>query len=170
VNPCGSDAAAPQSFVTAPAVEPEPVLFVPLHVRRESNPQPPVLETGALPIELRTSSTSGQGRSRTADTTIFSRVLYQLSYLAVPTSTSDHSVAFRPANEKPAQRKRRGQRRARGQRVRRLPIRLASDRRGARSRPQQMLHGSGLVSARTDRQAGLRKIAGAGFEPATSGL
>jgi hypothetical protein len=24
------------------------------HVRRESNPQPPVLETGALPIELRT--------------------------------------------------------------------------------------------------------------------
>ena len=25
---------------------------------------------------------SGQGRSRTADTTIFSRVLYQLSYLA----------------------------------------------------------------------------------------
>jgi hypothetical protein len=51
-----------------------------VHVRRESNPQPPVLETGALPIELRTSS--GQGQNRTADTTIFSRVLYQLSYLA----------------------------------------------------------------------------------------
>lgn len=26
---------------------------------------------------------SGQGRNRTVDTTIFSRVLYQLSYLAV---------------------------------------------------------------------------------------
>ena len=59
--------------------------------RRDSNPQPPVLETGALPVELRTSdihrsslfpSFSGQGRNRTTDTTIFSRVLYQLSYLA----------------------------------------------------------------------------------------
>ena len=59
--------------------------------RRDSNPQPPVLETGALPVELRTSdihsiytlqSVSGQGRNRTTDTTIFSRVLYQLSYLA----------------------------------------------------------------------------------------
>ena len=59
--------------------------------RRDSNPQPPVLETGALPVELRTSdvhrsgprqSYSGQGRNRTTDTTIFSRVLYQLSYLA----------------------------------------------------------------------------------------
>ena len=64
----------------------------PSQARRESNPQPPVLETGALPIELRTyhpaglptapADCSGQGRSRTADTTIFSRVLYQLSYLA----------------------------------------------------------------------------------------
>ena len=59
--------------------------------RRESNPQPPVLETGALPIELRTSElillrlapiTNGQGQSRTADTAVFSRVLYHLSYLA----------------------------------------------------------------------------------------
>ena len=60
--------------------------------RRDSNPQPPVLETGALPVELRdlrpSASTAGrkpvdgQGRNRTADTTIFSRVLYQLSYLA----------------------------------------------------------------------------------------
>ena len=62
----------------------------PRQARRDSNPQPPVLETGALPIELRTfgrpsttaPSSSGQGRNRTADTTIFSRVLYQLSYLA----------------------------------------------------------------------------------------
>ena len=55
------------------------------HGRRESNPQPPVLETGALPIELLPSVVlpSGQGGSRTPDTTIFSRVLYQLSYLAV---------------------------------------------------------------------------------------
>ena len=59
--------------------------------RRDSNPQPPVLETGALPIELRTSidvpfrpkpKAYGQGQSRTADTTVFSRVLYHLSYLA----------------------------------------------------------------------------------------
>jgi hypothetical protein len=69
---------------TSPAGSPSP------QARRESNPQPPVLETGALPIELRTYKplsappvlSSGQGRSRTADTTIFSRVLYQLSYLA----------------------------------------------------------------------------------------
>ena len=61
----------------------------PKQARRDSNPQPPVLETGALPIELRTfsrpqatSMCHGQGRNRTADTTIFSRVLYQLSYLA----------------------------------------------------------------------------------------
>jgi hypothetical protein len=54
--------------------------------RRESNPQPPVLETGALPIELLPYDSrllGGQGGSRTPDTTIFSRVLYQLSYLAL---------------------------------------------------------------------------------------
>ena len=28
------------------------------------------------------SATSGEGRNRTGDTTVFSRVLYQLSYLA----------------------------------------------------------------------------------------
>ena len=70
--------------------------------RRGSNPQPPVLETGALPVELRTSdiqsgaiysayttqSFSGQGRNRTTDTTIFSRVLYQLSYLAATSGTN----------------------------------------------------------------------------------
>ncbi len=55
----------------------------PEQARRESNPQPPVLETGALPIELLTyTSQGGQGGNRTPDTTIFSRVLYQLSYLA----------------------------------------------------------------------------------------
>ena len=67
-----------------------------LQARRDSNPQPPVLETGALPVELRTSCIPrlflalpagfgghhGQGRNRTADTMIFSHVLYQLSYLA----------------------------------------------------------------------------------------
>ena len=46
----------------------------------------PTLET---PLEVimaraagRTSSRSGDGRNRTGDTTVFSRVLYQLSYLA----------------------------------------------------------------------------------------
>src|SRR5690606_21115845 len=55
--------------------------------RRDSNPQPPVLETGALPIELRTYAPQphhGRGRNRTADTVIFSHVLYQLSYPAAP--------------------------------------------------------------------------------------
>ena len=70
--------------------------------RRDSNPQPPVLETGALPIELRTfgrpSATftfHGQGRNRTADTTIFSRVLYQLSYLANKKNRPDQSWSGR---------------------------------------------------------------------------
>ncbi len=57
-----------------------------MQVRRESNPQPPVLETGALPIELLTYAllkhSDGQGGNRTPDTSIFSRMLYQLSYLA----------------------------------------------------------------------------------------
>ena len=35
--------------------------FAAWQVRRDSNPQPPVLETGALPIELLTYSTSGLG-------------------------------------------------------------------------------------------------------------
>src|SRR5690606_1261201 len=55
--------------------------------RRDSNPQPPVLETGALPIELRTYAPHphhGRGRNRTADTVIFSHVLYQRSYPAAP--------------------------------------------------------------------------------------
>ena len=67
-----------------------------VQARRDSNPQPPVLETGALPVELRTPAhttghppagepVDGQGRNRTADTAIFSRVLYQLSYLAKKT-------------------------------------------------------------------------------------
>src|ERR1044071_7742296 len=53
--------------------------------RRDSNPQPPGLETGALPIELLPyePAQGGQGGNRTPDTTIFSRVLYQLSYLAL---------------------------------------------------------------------------------------
>ena len=74
---------------------------------RGSNPQPPVLETGALPIELRTSDAfsysklhppsdgyHGQGRNRTADTMIFSHVLYQLSYLA-ETKTPPEPIAAR---------------------------------------------------------------------------
>ena len=64
------------------------------HGRRESNPQPPVLETGALPIELLPSVLpSGQGGSRTPDTTIFSRVLYQLSYLALAPPTKSRPAA-----------------------------------------------------------------------------
>ena len=38
--------------------------------------------------------TGGQGRNRTADTLIFSQVLYQLSYLA-PTSSSTKGAKYR---------------------------------------------------------------------------
>ena len=37
---------------------------------------------GSQPGDPEGSPQNGQGRNRTADTTIFSRVLYQLSYLA----------------------------------------------------------------------------------------
>src|SRR5436305_15264854 len=37
---------------------------------------------------LRLNRASGEGRDRTSDTAIFSRVLYQLSYLAAPASVS----------------------------------------------------------------------------------
>ena len=79
------------------------------HARQDSNLQPPVLETGALPIELRASVPAsdpvlphGQGQNRTADTTIFSRVLYQLSYLAACTpnylaSDQSHQYSNSPA-------------------------------------------------------------------------
>jgi hypothetical protein len=35
-----------------------------------------------MDAKLRTSNGDGEGRDRTGDTTVFSRVLYQLSYLA----------------------------------------------------------------------------------------
>jgi hypothetical protein len=52
------------------------------HHYRDSNPgfrtENPVREVSATGGSLR----NGEGQNRTADTTIFSRVLYQLSYLA----------------------------------------------------------------------------------------
>jgi hypothetical protein len=41
-------------------------------------------------------NTDGEGRNRTGDTTIFSRVLYQLSYLAAPRNGS-HGAASHSA-------------------------------------------------------------------------
>ena len=38
----------------APAISNPPPFLAKMQARRESNPQPPVLETGALPIELLT--------------------------------------------------------------------------------------------------------------------
>ena len=154
------------------------------HARRGSNPQPPVLETGALPIELRASSPvaapvprrrtdplSGQGQSRTADTTIFSRVLYQLSYLAeLPASKTRAAPAARVGGES-------------GTNVRSshaspaVPghARASEAARSARSndRVRWLLNRTimfrialpGTVGA-ADRS----RMAGAGFEPATSGL
>jgi hypothetical protein len=67
----------------------QPVLFVRLYTcggNRTPNRRfwRPVL----YQLSYARSTTSGQGRSRTADTTIFSRVLYQLSYLARPVRPS----------------------------------------------------------------------------------
>ena len=83
---------------------------LPKQARRDSNPQPPVLETGALPIELRTSlcravaaavrAPNGQGRNRTTDTAIFSRVLYQLSYLADKKTARAFSAGGRSDEER----------------------------------------------------------------------
>jgi hypothetical protein len=125
--------------------------------RRDSNPQPPVLETGALPIELLT-YTDGQGGNRTPDTTIFSRVLYQLSYLAQP-----HPSPHRP--EKPPS--------TRSVRSTELPglrhpyctppaKNRANRRRRNASRPTKI--------RQTAADDPTNQIAGAGFEPATFGL
>jgi hypothetical protein len=47
------------------------------------NPQPPDYKSGALPIELSQRKIDGSGRNRTADTRIFSPLLYRLSYRAI---------------------------------------------------------------------------------------
>ncbi len=59
-----------------------------MHVRRESNPQPAVLETAALPIKLltyhiNTSKTRADNRTRTDDLFLTKEVLYQLSYISL---------------------------------------------------------------------------------------
>ena len=48
--------------------------------RREADP--PVAERASEKPSTSRTSPNGEGRNRTGDTTIFSRVLYQLSYLA----------------------------------------------------------------------------------------
>jgi hypothetical protein len=130
----------------------------PLHVRQDSNLQPPVLETGALPIELRTSvaglrpgarevdsrrsgvkaSPSGQGQNRTADTMIFSHVLYQLSYLAGPPAYGRPRVPV-PANKNPRGSSGAGGRESQfsERRIRPLPRVPTTRRLRRRARPQQ---------------------------------
>src|SRR2546423_3353118 len=61
----------------------------------ENDPTEVVMGFG--PAESRTSVGSGEGRNRTGDTTVFSRVLYQLSYLA-----RARSLAARPGPERGA--------------------------------------------------------------------
>jgi DNA-binding response OmpR family regulator len=46
----------------------------------------PTGETGRFPREASRASVCGEGRNRTGDTTVFSRVLYRLSYLAAADS------------------------------------------------------------------------------------
>ncbi len=45
------------------------------------------------------SSSNGEARNRTGDTTIFSRVLYQLSYLAAPADGSETGLLARGPSE-----------------------------------------------------------------------
>ena len=48
--------------------------------REDLNPQPTDYKSVALPVELHQHDIGGLGRNRTADTRIFSPLLYQLSY------------------------------------------------------------------------------------------
>ena len=53
--------------------------------RRDSNPRPSPWQGDALPLRhFRILAPGAEGQNRTADTAIFSRVLYRLSYLGVP--------------------------------------------------------------------------------------
>ena len=64
-----------------------------------------MIATGELPfvppmpgnLVGRAARPSGEGRNRTGDTTVFSRVLYRLSYLAEPTESSGREKEDVPA-------------------------------------------------------------------------
>jgi hypothetical protein len=64
-----------------------------------------MIATGELPfvppirgrLVGRAARLSGEGRNRTGDTTVFSRVLYRLSYLAEPTESSGRKKEDVPA-------------------------------------------------------------------------
>ncbi len=53
-----------------------------LHLRREAFAGPDTCHHREQLAELLRGRRSGEGRNRTGDTTVFSRVLYRLSYLA----------------------------------------------------------------------------------------
>jgi hypothetical protein len=73
----------------------------------------PLAAQARLPRCLETTVLSGQGRNRTADTTIFSRVLYQLSYLAKKIRPSRFGAGGH-GSDTPLQKLRRGRNPARG--------------------------------------------------------
>ena len=50
--------------------------------KRGSNSRPPPWQGGALPLSYFRKTNGAQGRNRTADTGIFSPLLYRLSYLS----------------------------------------------------------------------------------------
>ncbi len=84
-NPQGADlqSAAFSHFATPP-------YLIKWCRREESNPQPTDYKSVALPIELHRRLNGGSRQNRTADTRIFSPLLYRLSYranycMAVPT-------------------------------------------------------------------------------------
>jgi hypothetical protein len=168
--------ASPPALPTTRTVGPVP-RAAGQHARQDSNLQPPVLETGALPIELR-AYISGQGQNRTADTMIFSHVLYQLSYLASTLRAAtrrDEKPALLGAARaaerarcaaalRPARRSRPG-----------VHIAFISSTAHLERRRHELIPVGGCGPLRRPtRQAGRpgrpAVVAGAGFEPATSGL
>ena len=81
-NPEGADlqSAAFSHFATPPHIKTNIASF---WCRREDlNPQPTDYDSVALPVELHRQNliNGGSGRNRTADTRIFSPLLYRLSY------------------------------------------------------------------------------------------
>ena len=98
----------------------------------------------------------GQGRNRTADTAVFSRVLYQLSYLAQAKRPCRGGAGGSPVEGGWPTRSRR---RVRGTEARQV---------SAGSQTGTFI--PNVENAARGRRSSLNQIAGAGFEPATFGL
>ena len=152
--------------------------------RRDSNPQPPVLETGALPVELRTFAWPGAesnrrhhdfqscalptelpGRKKSARAGLARAGVQRKPPVALPVTPSRPSRARPRVGHRPA---------ASLRRIRSTDASEEAKARGVRHAliPADALPRSAVVRQRGKRRhlAALRIVAGAGFEPATFGL